>query len=223
MLSKRHSLRVRAIGFAVFLLLASGTQQLAAEPILDISGGTTGFPALVAGTFGWEFTVTSSISVNGLGYWDEADHTLFESHEIGLWSVPSGTLLASAVVTSASTPTASSSGEGQWLFIDIPSVTLQDGVYVIGATEPLDDMDVFRQETGISTIPGITWDTAILHRGNGLAYPQEVDTVPDSAFGPNLLADNSTSIATPEPPSLLLEVIAALGTLLSSLRLSRRR
>jgi hypothetical protein len=111
-----------------------GPCALAANLGLDFTNGGIERSAIANSNYGWSFSVTSPLTVDGLGLWDAGSNGLFESHEVGLWltstPIPEGVLLASATVSNAqSVAVASASASGRWLFSSVPVVTLNPGTY----------------------------------------------------------------------------------------------
>ena len=77
-----------------------------AELVLDLTGGGTVFPCGGCGdasgrTFGWEFTVSGTITVDGIGVWDEGADGIGPDVLAGLWN-DAGTLLASVTIGNGS-------------------------------------------------------------------------------------------------------------------------
>src|SRR5580692_5423432 len=128
-------MRIRTL--MLFALGLAGTTPLAhADLVLDLqTGGTVGgcsFDCINGGqTFGWAFTVNSTITVDGIGVFDVGAGPLGGSTQAGLWTA-GGTLLASATISDSSTPVASASADGQWLFENFAAITLTPGDYVLG-------------------------------------------------------------------------------------------
>jgi len=179
----------------VFLLLS--TSDVRADPVLDFTGGVRD-TVVFDGATGWEFAVTSAITVDGLGYFDFDSDGLVADHVVTLWTI-GGTALASATVTSASDVVASTSSFGNWLFESISALTLNPGSYVISASQPdtTDDDALFATA---ATIPEVTFVRARL--GIGFGFPTiSNDGVNDGRFGPNFSA---TAASVPEPSILLL-------------------
>lgn len=181
------------------MVLLSAAPLAAAGPILDITGG---FQA-VAGTFvtlGWEFTVSSPVSVRALGIFDFGADGLVNSHDLGLWTTD-GTLLAWAKITTLnSSLVGSTSADGAWRSTPIEPLVLPAGIYVVGATyradQPFnDDLLLQGATTTISTIPGITYNRSRLsvNAGLGLFFPGP-GAFTDRYFGPNAFTE-----ATPTP------------------------
>ncbi len=190
------------------LLLQAGGQAMAG-PILDLTGGTA-FTNTTSPTAGWEFTVTSPITVSALGLWDEGANGFFESdafcgcHQLGLWT-GAGTLLTSATITNAnSTPVASAQASGDWRFTPIAPLTLAPGDYVVGATFDFLNEDPIRASTNApSTIAGVTFDFARVGFRAGLIFPDVDSPLNPGEFGPNLFV-GPLAVAAPEPATLLL-------------------
>jgi hypothetical protein len=208
---------------AVVLGILSSTQVTAkADQIgLDFTGGSSYFASQDSGspyTIGWSFTTSETLSVSGLGFWDDQDHTLGFSHDVGLWD-SSQNLLASTTITSTSMPVAST-GPGQWLFNTIGTITLTPGTYLIGADYvKADDVDAYRYYvSNITTVDGLTFDSARYVYGSGLNFPGGYQGGPSpSYFGPNL----EFGSPVPEPTSLLMGVVS-LGVISGALLLKQR-
>jgi hypothetical protein len=207
-----HKFKILLILSASCLLLFV-TQPAGAVPILDLSGGIGASPD--GDTIGgWEFDVTSQITVDALGFWDEGGDGLNHSHDVGLWTIGQ-TLLAQTTMLNGSFSVASSSGLGVWLFNDIAPLALNPGTYVLGATFLNQDVDFARTQASATTIPEVTFVNARQETFQStLAFPTQVFAgINDAIFGPNLHVH-----AVPEPATLLL-----IGTGLVSLVGLRRK
>jgi hypothetical protein len=162
---------------------------------------------------GWGFSVNSAVSVVSLGVWDEGANGLVENHPVGLWT-SGGTLLATATVTNASTPVAST-GPGRWMFTPIAPIGLAPGNYVIGAWYSVNNSgDPLRFNTLASTIPQITYAQTIVELNVGaLTFPTNVfNNLDPGLYGPDFQV-----ASVPEPASLVL-LITGIGALVARRR-----
>jgi hypothetical protein len=196
--------------FSMLLLLGVASPGFAATlvPLVDIEGGSSTVP-LADAVAGWQFTTSQPFHIAGLGLWDEGGDGLEVSHEVGLWTA-SGTLLVSALVSNASTPIASHSSEGRWLFTGITPFTLMPGTYVTGAVwgNPVTGADSFRFPSTVTTPANVAVDgstAATLLPAPVLVFPGGTSGPPGSGtFGPNL------AVAIPEPGGAGLLLIGGL-------------
>src|SRR5215472_7013304 len=78
-------------------------------------------------TLGWEFTVTGTIQVNDLAFYDNGEDGLADSHQLGLWN-STGTLLASGTVLAGT----ASPLVNQWREVAVSPVQLGPGNYFVG-------------------------------------------------------------------------------------------
>jgi len=187
-----------------FILL--GPQYARADLLLDFTGGN-------ANTFsintiaGWQFTLSSPVVVDGLGFWDQGSDGLVNAHDVGIWnSANPSTLLAFTTVTTAgSTAVPSTSSAGLWRFTDISPITLSPGTYVIGATVLGFDQDSQIFSATTSLFSGATFVEAMDVGGSTLAYPNPAPAFNDGTFGPNLRVND-----VPEPASAVLLVCGAI-------------
>jgi hypothetical protein len=204
---------------AVFLTVAPFVgRPVAADPVLDFSGGTQGGPpfSTVDATLGWKFTVgvNSTITIEGLGIFDFGANGLAENHQIRLWNNDGTSVLASATIKadgSNSTPVGSASSDGNWRSTPITSLTLTAGDYVVGAFYMGHSSDAFiTQATTVSTIPGVTWDE---YRGApGLAFPLTITGEGGKGFfGPNLFTAAAPPVPEPKTYAMLMAGLGLLG------------
>jgi len=161
---------------------------------------------------GYGFTATQALTIDALGVWNDVAQQLqpADNHPVGLWN-SEGTLLASATVTSASTPIFSP-GEEEWFFTFIPPLLLTPGQYVIGAFYPDDLADLLAGEATAVTAPGIILGDPMTAGSASLSEPN--DSQPGFAsgfFGPNFLI-------IPEPASVLLLALGLGGVALARMR-----
>lgn len=197
----------------VIAVAALGVPSAQASLLVDLSPG--GFASACGGcgytgtTWGWQFSVNTSVEIAALAAWDADSDGLGYATEVGLFT-STGDLLAQVSIDDASDRAASSSGEGNWAVGWIPTLTLTPGDYLIG--------QVFFNDTPLAQLSAsplvddritLTGGVFSMQADTGLAAP--MDAYVEPIFGPSLLA-------VPEPGSLLTA-----GAALGALVVSRRR
>lgn len=138
------------------------------------------------GTAGFEFDINAQTRVTALGFFDEfGDTVLNNSHQIGLWNVASGALVAQATVT----PGASLSGGFFWQNLPSPLI-IPNGTYRLAARYSDIDLDLAR-----AIVPGqnvifhqdASFVNAYISAGTGFEMPTlAVSAVNYGFFGPNM-------------------------------------
>jgi hypothetical protein len=173
--------------FSFFLLLAiMGLCTPAAQAglVLDVTDGT---PAPCSGcgagtTLGWLFTVSTPITIDGIGVWDALSDGLGVTTAAGLYT-STGSLLQSVTVTDSSTPVASAHNGGRWLFEYFTPITLAAGDYAVGSLF-FDGIPLANIDGGFATIPEITLTGGSVSSVEGLSAPLLPFYI--SVFGPTL-------------------------------------
>jgi hypothetical protein len=178
-------------------------------PIMTFTGGFVVGPGVDA-LGGWEFEVTSTIAVDGLGFWDDDSDGLDRNHDVGLWTF-AGILLASTTITNTATPEANGAGPGQWLFNDISQLVLGPGNYILAATHIKDDSDRATLFSTVSTIAGVEWVHSRTDISSVLVFPSLTEEYAGGVFGPNLRLADASSVPAPATLPLLGLALASLG------------
>jgi len=180
---------------------------------------TTGAQTFVGdpSTLGWEFTLSGSIQVNDLAFYDDGEDGLAYSHELGLWD-SNGTLLASGTVLAGT----ASPLVNQWREIAVSPAQLGPGDYFIGALFVYYDDPVWspvaqQTLTGFASAPGVTYDNATIALGSTLSNPSAYFGASGN-FGANFVFS-----PVPEPGSILLLIPVVAGVLVAVRRTAPAR
>jgi hypothetical protein len=169
---------------------------------IAVDPGSGGFENASYGanvTIGWGFTLTTSLTVTDLGYFDGGDPGLVDLHPVAIWDT-AGNLLASATVPSGTGGTLVSG----FRFIPIVPVVLGPGTFSIGGYANMTSPDPLQYLVpSITTIGGLSFGTAnLFSRADTLTRPttQAEALTPFGYFGPDFLAGTLTQI--PEPGAI---------------------
>ncbi|WP_395138421.1 DUF4082 domain-containing protein [Armatimonas sp.] len=206
----RFSLTRGTLATLMLLGLATLPQMAQAQTAaIDFtsSGSNT---AATTSTRGYEFNITSSVTVTGLSFFDLGSDGLAQAHDVGLWD-SSGTLLASVNVPSGTTAPLDSSGKFRFVTLG-SSVTLPVATaYRVGAVFVAGSPDQqFISQVGLTNAPGVSYvQGAFINNGvNALTFPT-------GNLGVNGLSGGSFVIgaasSAPEPGTLALLALGIVG------------
>jgi len=177
---------------------------------------------------GYEFHLSTSAIVSGLGFWDE--NGVYPTVDVGLWSLVPGfsPALVGSVSTSDHLVTVMNTGTGvgHWYFMSYSTV-LGPGDYVVGAFGPGTAsfaLDLFRIQA--STTGSLPLTTNILtytkdrYSGTGgetaLAFPAFSNsnaTIKDFFLGGNILLEPGGAAPLPAALPLFASGLGGLGLL----------
>jgi hypothetical protein len=221
-----RKLAVTAIlGAAVLTVSSTMAQELG----VNFSGGGY-FQSDYAYTLGYEFQVTTPVTVVGLAALDPASSLIGVNVVVGLWqnggnlgetgSLP-GPLLTSAIISAGTLPTMGAGG--QFAEVAITPIVLTPGLYEVAATDPdfiLGGGTAGSPLTGLTVAPGINYVEDSYANGTSLTYPGNSELYLYGSgfygwFGGNIVIASSTS-SVPDASSalvLLSGACLALGAL----------
>ncbi len=162
-------------------------------------GGSLAFDNSSGTTWGFDFKVTSPVTVTDLGIWNNnSGDGLIDSHTVSIWddAVP-GVPLASVTIPARTTSVVEEFSYGSLT----TSLTLSPGTtYVLGASYPTrvsgGDFVAFVPQFSLGSV-----FTAVHSRSSDAVFPVASDpasSVLDGGFGPNFLFDASPA-PVPEP------------------------
>src|SRR5436309_2163862 len=86
------TLRPLVTGLFLAVVVHLCPQVVQAALLMDFTGGNANTFGGNA-TVGWEFTLSSPMLVDGLGFWDHAGNGLINAHDVGIWNTSNTALL----------------------------------------------------------------------------------------------------------------------------------
>lgn len=198
---RKHAIRLALLpALAVAATMAHAPEALAAPsyastPGTDATAGITSFsnllvtPAgLTPGTYGYQFTVTSPITVTSLGIWDTQGDGLSASYAIGIWDQNTLFQVATATVPSGTAGTL----VNDFRYTSLAnSLTLAAGIYRIGAYHAANNDLVVVNDSGnpgtATPNSSITLGGAYSQAGGSLTFPSGLVSNGPGYIGPNFL------------------------------------
>jgi hypothetical protein len=190
----------KTLSLVAGVLLISGMANQAFADVIAMSftGGTeypyvsNSFPNIV----GWEFALSSPVTVTSLGFYDYDDDGLMNDHDVSIWD-SSANVVVSASVTN------SGLSDAGYVWESVTPVTLSAGTYRIGAAIYGDDYYYSGASSVITETP-VTYFGGVYAVG-GFYYPENLSSN-NGRFGPNF-----TITAVPEPGTMLLLATGVAG------------
>ena len=193
-------------------LLAAGSAL--ASPVLSFNPAAATAGAELNQTVGWQFTVLNSISVTGLGWFDQNNDGLFMAHTVGIWN-DAGTLLVSALVPQG----VAAPLDGQFRTTSFAAVVLAPGTYSVGGQNFSTNTEILAFKTPPTTIASISFGGGLFSPEDGIfERPILFTGEPNCCWGPSF-SITTGSEAVPEPATAL----PVLGTLAAAWFFVRRR
>ena len=217
----------RPISFAVrciaaLCVLAAQAAFPDSVPVFSADPATMGFDEFAffgPGMYGWAFFLRQPATVNAIGWYDDSQDGLNQSHQIGLWQGPlqsiSNLLLSITMPAGTEAPL-----DGSWRRLDLSThLTLQPGNYLVAGTYDSQFGDTVRfVPIGDNPSPRVDPRVAFflpLFSVGGFQPPDQVILASGAEFGPMLFVET-----IPEPGALSL---CAAGLSLLLLTGARRR
>jgi len=150
--------RFAQLSLVLYVMLAACQARSAPVPALDFDPSKCGSDEHLSytnGMYGWSFSVSQSVTVTGLGWFDQDHDGLSHSHEVGIWQNPGFPKLLTSLIIPAGT---NAMLDGFWREVDlVDSISLPAGYYVVAGTYYSENPDVVKfAPCDISADPRIT-------------------------------------------------------------------
>lgn len=172
----REVMKLSALLLSSALVFSSGLSLVRADSVFIDAGPSSYVDGFLGGNYvaGTEFSITSSVQFNALGYLDARGDGLSGDHQVGLWDVATQALIAQVTVNSSSTQVLSAQGTGMWYLQSIgSSISLGAGTYrVAGITGNDNDADSLSNDK--LGLPGMTFSSGYVrteYPNGGFAFP----------------------------------------------------
>ncbi|MFK5980997.1 MAG: VPLPA-CTERM sorting domain-containing protein [Rhizobiaceae bacterium] len=152
-------------------------------------------------TLGYQFNVSSALTIDGLGVYDADSNGLNNSHDVGIWNSGGGLLASVTVGPGSSNAIASASGTGDFVYGDIGSLLLSAGDYIVGALFSNGDTDAVVFDAGgiFSNDARASYTRLAFVNNAAITLPNQFSTSSDRYFGAGMRIS-----AVPVPAALPL-------------------
>ncbi len=204
---------MRKLNVAILVAVLGISSTAQAAGILTLAAGT-GNRNDFGGTVGIEFTVgATAINVTALGFEDAGLDGLGTAHQVGLWEVTSGNLLASVTVPAGIGATVNDA----WRYVDLgaPIALTSGAAYRLGGEvfnggDFWSDSNVFPAAFSSDPAVSISGIGNVYAAGGFGSIPTSngaFNTVSETRWGPG----NALFEPIPEPSTLVLAALGLLG------------
>lgn len=211
--------RVRGlVCIAVFAFVAAGSaSQINADPVLTFNPSTGSSGTNNNQSVGWQFNVTSTITITGLGWYDDGGNGLATGHTVGIWN-PAGALITSVFVPAGTVAAL----DGQFRTIFFAPIVLNVGSgYIVGGENFVTNPERLAFNVSQTLDPRIAYvDATFSALGSGFVRPTQFSTATTGFYGPSFSIAGS-SAAIPEPATIMLLGTGLVGTV-AAIRKRRR-
>jgi hypothetical protein len=198
--------------FAIAIKLAFPSGAALAAPVLSFNEATGGAGLHTNISLGWRFDVLQSVTVEGLGWFDENADGLQNAHQVGIWS-PAGVLLVDTTVPAGTTTPL----DGQFRTAAVTPIVLTPGNgYIVGGQSFALSTDSERlacgNPDGISACfpvlaqtldPRVQWTAATFSTMSTFVRPAMVGVSSQGYYGPSFSVQ-----AIPEPSTFIVAMFA---------------
>jgi hypothetical protein len=223
-----YSVGSTAIAFLLAVSSAQASLLVAIDPIENENPSTFQNWAQDH-TLGYDFTVTSEVTITALGIFDLGYDGLSESHMVKIWNEVTGDEVASVMVGTEDNANTllSAHVQGQWVYKEMDDVSLAIGDYTIGAFYDANSLDLIGHSADLVTqLSGVTYGQGQYMNSSTMGMPVLNHAVNElQYFGPGFMYGRGDGLTYQPPVTDVPEpaVIALFGLGLVGMVFARRR